>query len=160
MGDGMKDPGVKPVFRDLDPTECVAILERNRLGRLAFSRATEVDVQPVHYVARGNWIFGRTSAGEKLSALERNWRVAFQVDEVTGTFDWSSVVVRGGFYVLSPDGNPTEAARWQQAVDALRTFMPETLTDNDPVPFRNVLFGIAVQEMTGRRAETERPRTD
>lgn len=151
----MMETSVKPVFRDLDAAECLAVLERNRVGRIAFMRGTEVEIQPVHYVPSGPWIFGRTSAGEKLAALERNWRVAFQVDEIADTFEWNSVVVRGGFYVLTANGPPSEAERWQKAVDALRTFLPETLTDNDPVPFRNVLFGIAVQEITGRRASMQ-----
>lgn len=141
-----------PRFYELDPAQCSALLERNQVGRLAFAQGPLVDVQPVHYVLGDGWIYGRTSAGEKLVTLRHNWRVAFEVDEIEDLFEWRSVVVHGGFYVLSPNGAPSDVARWQRALDALRELVPATLTDADPVPFRNVLFGIAVQEISGRAA--------
>jgi uncharacterized protein len=147
---------VTPTFSELDPAACHVLLERNHVGRLAFSHGGRVDVQPVHYVLRDGWIYGRTSLGEKLQFLAHNWSVAFEVDEIHALFEWRSVVVHGGFYMLSPNGAPMEASRWQKALEALRSLVPETLTDNDPVPFRNKLFGIAVQSVTGREATTTR----
>jgi nitroimidazol reductase NimA-like FMN-containing flavoprotein (pyridoxamine 5'-phosphate oxidase superfamily) len=144
-----------PRFYVLDSVESLDVVERNHVGRLAFARGAIVEIQPVHYVMQGNWIFGRTSAGEKLTTLEHNWSVAFEVDEIDAMFDWRSVVIHGGFYILSPNGSPADVARWQTAVEALRTFIPETLTDADPVPFRNVLFGISVQKVSGRGATTQ-----
>lgn len=148
------DTLIRPVFRSLDHAACVALLERNEVGRLAFADGMLVDVQPVHYVMRDGWIYGRTSPGSKLEAMKHNWRVAFEVDEIDGQYEWRSVVVHGGFYRLSPNGSPTEAARWRSALVALRTLFPATLTESDPVPFRSVVFGIAVQELTGRVATT------
>jgi len=148
------DTTMKPTFDELDAAACYALLDRNHVGRLAFAYSGHVDVQPVHYVLREGWIYGRTSLGEKLQFLAHNWSVAFEVDEIDALFDWRSVVVHGGFYLLSPNGSPTEASRWQQALEALRTLLPATLTDDDPVPFRNKLFGIAVQSVTGRKATT------
>jgi hypothetical protein len=145
----------KPQFSVLDPAMCAAILHRNAVGRLAFAHGAMVDIQPVHYVVSNGWLFGRTSAGEKLAALQHNWRVAFEVDEVDDLFEWRSVVVHGGFYLLSPEGSPSDAERWQRSVAALRTIIPETMTEDDPVPFRNILFGIAIQEMTGRSCTIE-----
>jgi nitroimidazol reductase NimA-like FMN-containing flavoprotein (pyridoxamine 5'-phosphate oxidase superfamily) len=143
-----------PRFTELGPAEAMAVLARNYVGRLAFLNGNEIEIQPVHYVFGDGWIFGRTSAGDKVAALRHNWRCAFEVDEIDGLFDWRSVVVRGGFYLLSPTGTPTETARWQRAVEALRRLIPDTLTEADPVPFRNLLFGIAIQELQGRSAST------
>jgi hypothetical protein len=148
------DTTIRPIFTELDAAACHALLSRNHVGRLAFSYSGHVDVQPVHYVLDDGWIYGRTSLGEKLQFLAHNWSVAFEVDEIDALFDWRSVVVHGGFYLLSPNGSPTEASRWQKALETLRTLLPQTLTDNDPVPFRNKLFGIAVQSVTGRGAST------
>jgi nitroimidazol reductase NimA-like FMN-containing flavoprotein (pyridoxamine 5'-phosphate oxidase superfamily) len=145
-------------FFGMDSVESLALLERNHVGRLAFAHGARpsalVDIQPVHYVFADGWIFGRTSAGEKLSALEHNWSVAFEVDEIEALFEWRSVVVHGGFYILSPSGPPSDVALWQRALQALRTLIPDTLTDSDPVPFRNVLFGISIQKVSGRGATT------
>ena len=147
-----------PTFSVLDENECRDVLARQQVGRLAYTTDNQVDIRPVHYVLRDDWIFGRTASDSgKLSTLDRFWRVAFEVDEIDGLFDWRSVVVRGGFYILSSMGTPTEARRWSAAVDALRTLVPSTLTEDDPVPFRDAIFGIAVQEMNGRRASTAGP---
>lgn len=145
----------RPTFSELDETGCRAVLARQQVGRLAFANDRHVDIRPVHYVLSDDWIFGRTaSESPKLETLDRFWRVAFEVDEIDGLFDWRSVVVRGGFYLLTATGSPTETRRWSDAVDALRTLIPTTLTEDDPVPFRDAIFGIAIQELTGRRAST------
>jgi len=148
----MSAPHRAPSFRDLSPEEAVAVLARNDFGRLAFTMHNRVDVQPLHYVYDDGWLYGRTRAGAKIETLRRNQWVAFEVDEVAGPFDWHSVVAHGGFYLLSPAG--TGRPTWDHAVTQLRRLVPQTLTDDDPVPFRTIVFRIAVQELTGRAAST------
>lgn len=146
----------RPVFRDLDRSECDAILSRNHVGRLAYSRGNRVDIEPVHYVYSKEWIYGRTSVGRKIEMTGYDWwPVAFEVDEVQNLFRWTSVVVHGGFYTLEKEGSDTAAQTWENAVELLRTLIPETFTDDDPVPERTILFRIAVQEIRGRSAMPE-----
>ncbi len=148
-------PRSEPRFDSLSRAQCEAVLRRNSVARLAFARTDRrVDIRPIHYVYDGEWIWGRTSDGEKLDALSHNWWVALAVDEVDGAFDWRSVVVNGGFYPLAPGGTEQDVARYQRALGALRRLLPETLAEGDPVPFRNIVFGIAVQELHGRLAST------
>lgn len=91
-----------PTFRSLTRAECDALLARNYVGRLAFSFHDRVDIQPIGYVYEAGWIFGRTSEGAKLTTLEHNRWLAFEVDEVRGPFDWTSVVVQGSFHRIDP----------------------------------------------------------
>lgn len=142
----------KPVFRSLDRAEIDAVLRRNRVGRVAFSLHDRVDVEPIHYLYDGEWIYGRTSPGEKLALLAHNHWLAFEVDEVAGTFDWRSVVVHGAFYILDPQGSARDREAWDHALALLRTITPEMLTDTDPARFRTTLFRIHVDEATGRTA--------
>ena len=141
-----------PTFSNLERTACEALLARNSVGRIAYAFHNRVDIQPINYVYVGEWLYGRTSPGTKLEVLKHQPWVAFEVDEVEAQFEWKSVVVRGGFYTFSHDGPETEARSWEQAIDHLRTLLPETWTGADPVAFRNVVFGIHVDEMTGRMA--------
>lgn len=69
---------------------------RNRVGRLAFSFRDRVDIEPLHYVFRGGWLYGRPSPGSKLQTLRHNPWVAFEVDEIDGclTGGASSCTVR------------------------------------------------------------------
>lgn len=139
---------------ELERDEIDAILARNHVGRIGYTRGRRIDIQPVHYVFSDGWIYGRTSFGAKYEALGQTayhwWPVVFEVDEVDDLFHWRSVLVHGGFYALSRDGTDEERETWIRALELLRTLVPETLRTNDPAPHRSVLFRIAAQEASGR----------
>jgi nitroimidazol reductase NimA-like FMN-containing flavoprotein (pyridoxamine 5'-phosphate oxidase superfamily) len=139
-----------PMVRALDRDECERFLERHRVGRLAYVHERRIYIEPLHYIYDDGWLYGRTSPGSKLVALRHNPWVAFEVDEVRGLFDWQSVVAHGAFYLLDPDGTDADVATWTLAVELLRTLVPDTLRDADPVPHRSVLFRIHVDEVSGR----------
>lgn len=142
-------PGA-PSIRVLDRDECEAFLARHRVGRLAYSYDRRIHIEPLHYIFDDGWLYGRTSPGTKLVATRHSPWVAFEVDEVRGLFDWESVVAHGAFYVLDPEGTEADAATWRLGVELLRTLVPGTLRDEDPVPQRFILFRIHVDEVSGR----------
>ena len=142
-----------PTIRTLDRAQSEAILARNHVGRIAYGRGSRIDIEPIHYVYADGWIYGRTSHGAKLETTGYSWwPVAFEVDEVEELFRWRSVVVHGGFYTLPADGAEWEQDEWRRGLELLRGLIPEALTEDDPTPMRNVLFRIAVQEVSGREA--------
>jgi nitroimidazol reductase NimA-like FMN-containing flavoprotein (pyridoxamine 5'-phosphate oxidase superfamily) len=143
----------RPVFREMSREECEALLARNHVGRLGYARGNVMDIQPVHYVYDAGWLYGRTSEGTKIQTTGYAWHpVAFEVDEVEDLFRWRSVVVHGGFYTLPFHGVEWEVAEWKKGVELLRTLIPETFREDDPVPERTILFRIALQEVSGREA--------
>ncbi|HEU4884750.1 MAG TPA: pyridoxamine 5'-phosphate oxidase family protein [Longimicrobium sp.] len=142
-----------PRFLTLSRDECMAILARNHVGRLAYAVESRVEIKPLNYVYRDGWIYGRTSPGAQLAASSESWApVAFEVDEVEELFRWRSVVVHGGFYTMADDGLALHDEEWWHGVQLLRTLIPGTFSGDDPVRFRMVLFRLAVQEITGREA--------
>jgi nitroimidazol reductase NimA-like FMN-containing flavoprotein (pyridoxamine 5'-phosphate oxidase superfamily) len=138
---------LKPIIRALRGDEAQSLLTRNRVGRIAFSHHDRVDIEPIHYVYDAPWIFGRTSAGAKLLTLAHNSWCAFETDEEHGMFDWESVVVKGPF---SPHNSNSAAWDYVRALAALRRLLPSTLTDDDPTPHRDVVFGLHASEISGR----------
>jgi len=62
-------PTTAPHFRELSPDECRALLIKHNVGWIAFTRNDRVDIEPINYVSDGEWIFGRTGAGAKLTTL-------------------------------------------------------------------------------------------
>jgi nitroimidazol reductase NimA-like FMN-containing flavoprotein (pyridoxamine 5'-phosphate oxidase superfamily) len=140
-------------FREMSRDEVEAMLLRNRVGRLAFSLHDRVDVQPIHYIYERGWLYGRTSEGEKITALEHNQWVAFEVDEVTDLFDWRSIVLHGSFWIMHPRGSPRAQELWTKAAELVSKIVPGALTDTDPVAFRQTLFRIAVSDVRGREAK-------
>jgi len=143
-----------PQFFVLTPKDCADVLQRNHVGRLAFMNREIVDIEPIGYVARGGWIFFRSAYGAKLESLAHNPYVAFEVDEINGPLDWRSVVVHGTIYVLPHDGAPLEQREYHRAVDALRSFMPDALTVRDPVPERQIVYGLHIDRVDGRMAQS------
>ena len=142
-----------PRFSTLDRNECLMLLTRHDLGRIAFSLHDRVDIEPINYFFNDGWLYGRTTEGAKLETTAHNRWVAFEVDEVRGRFDWASVVVHGTFMRLDLD-SPVKDERISAALAAglLDNVVPNTLAVGDPVPWRTVLFRIHLDEVTGRRA--------
>jgi len=144
-----------PVFRDLTKEESESVLALNHVGRMAFSFHDAVDIRPIHYVFDNTWLFGRTSPGDKLITLQHHQWIAFEVDEVTGPFDWKSIVAHGTFYRLENEGSDADIRLFKRGISALRKLAPNALTESDPVPFRTELFGISIDSMTGRSCSTK-----
>lgn len=147
-----------PEFFVLTPADCVRILARNHVGRLAFRNAESVDIEPIGYVASGDWVFMRSAHGAKLEAIAHNPFVAFEVDEIDGPFDWRSVVVHGTIYLLPKDGAPIEQRQFERALKALRSAMPGAFTAADPVPERQIVYGLHIDRREGRMATSKRGR--
>ncbi len=138
------------VYRQLTLDESHALLDKHTVGRLAFTLHDRVDIEPINYANDHAWIFGRTSDGAKLATLLHHPWCAFEVDEVRGPFDWTSVVVKGTFYLLDPEiGSPDT---YQRAEALLRNLVPGTFSADDPAPHRHIVFGIFIQEIFGRTA--------
>ena len=143
-----------PTFRELDRRECEEVLSRNQLGRIAFSFHDRVDIEPIHFVHSGEWIYIRTAPGAKIMTVAHNRWIAFEVDEGEGVLDWRSVVVRGSAYLLDPEGTKQEKQAHAEAVELLRTVIPATFQAGDPVAFRSLVLRIHIDEMSGRAATT------
>jgi nitroimidazol reductase NimA-like FMN-containing flavoprotein (pyridoxamine 5'-phosphate oxidase superfamily) len=144
----------EPRIRELERAEIDAILARNYVGRMAYERRGRIEIEPIHYVFADGWLYLRTSRGEKYGTMEQSFYsilpVAFEVDEVEALFRWRSVVVHGSAYLVPHPREGGDPADWSSAVTQLRKLHPEALTDADPVPSRNLVFRISVQEATGR----------
>ena len=143
-----------PRFGILSAEQCLAVLGRNHVGRIAFVNEGLVDIEPVSYVAGDSWIFVRSAAGAKMEALAHTPYAAFEVDEAAGPFDWHSVVARGTVYVMSSEGSRVDRADFERALTALRSFMPGTLTAGDPTPHRQTVYGLHVDRLVGRMASS------
>lgn len=89
-------------FAILGRDECLALLRRQYLGRLAVVAEGASDIFPVNYVVDGDFVVFRTAEGTKLDAMVRTVPVAFEVDDADFTYHggWSVVVHGRGEEVL------------------------------------------------------------
>jgi len=148
-----------PLFSKLSAKECWAVLFAHHVGRLAFVNEKLVDIEPVNYTAADGWLFMRSADGAKLEALAHTPYVAFEVDEIRGSFDWRSVVARGTIYLMADDDRYVDQATVDRAVSALRSFSPAALTDDDPTPSRRTVYGLHVDGLSGRSASLKQSAT-
>jgi nitroimidazol reductase NimA-like FMN-containing flavoprotein (pyridoxamine 5'-phosphate oxidase superfamily) len=140
-------------IEELSDEEAKGLLARNQLGRIAYTFRAQVDIRPLMYAYEEGWLFGRTSSGEKLRILRHNRWVALVVDEVVDFWNWESVVVRGGIHFFGQRGDAEDTAMRERALLAIRGVIPEALTEADPAAERNFLYGLAVHEISGRKAK-------
>ena len=84
----------------LTPAQCVELLERNGLGRLACysPTANECYIVPVAYIYHPGVLYFALAPGQKLDYLaEHPEGVCFEIEEVHGVEDWQTVIVTGDF---------------------------------------------------------------
>ena len=148
---------ITPEFFVLTRAECTEVLARNQVGRIAFRAGRRVELVPLGYAVRDEWIFLRSAHGAKIEAFMKDPFVAFEVDEIDGPFDWRSVVVHGTIYLLQMNGGPIVNRDARPALEALRAAMPGAFSPDDPVPERQIIYGLYIQELDGRMARSGAP---
>jgi len=133
------------------------LLSSQVIGRLACTDGRQPYIVPVTYAYDGEYIYGQSNEGTKLTILRRNPQVCFEVDSMTDMRNWQSVVVKGTFEEL--DNQAAEDAR-----DVLfNRVLPLTTSstvhyDNheqvhpidDSTRVKRVMYRISIEEVTGR----------
>lgn len=89
--------------RELNQSEVLACLERERVVRVAFQDEHNAYVIPLRYVFYDGMLWGVAHRGRKLELAAEAPRVGLQVDTTaeTGTFAWQSVMGTGSFILVS-----------------------------------------------------------
>lgn len=139
-------------IRELSQAEMVEFLRSQQVGRIAYAFKGVVNIVPVHYVYDDGWLYGRTSTSPKLTTLAHSHWIAFEVDDVRSPVDWTSVVIRGSFRPMDPDGSPDEKEALERATGLLRRAYPDAFTSLDVTPHRTIVFRIHIDEASGRTA--------
>ncbi len=76
-------------------------LAGNHLGRLACVNQSQPYITPCHFAYRDQWIYSFSTVGKKIEWLRANPLACLEVDEITDTQQWTSVIVFGRYEELS-----------------------------------------------------------
>lgn len=89
--------------RELEHSEVLTLLERERVVRVAFQDEHNAYVIPLRYVLYDGMLWGVAHQGRKLELAAEVPRIGFQVDTsaATGAFVWNSVMGTGSFALVS-----------------------------------------------------------
>lgn len=126
--------------------ECLRLLRRHEVGRLAFVSNNAADVLPVNYSMDDDAIVFTTATGAKLWAVERA-PVAFEIDgiNVADRSGWS-VVVHGYAQIISP-------AESAAVLERLNAVAPKPWAGGD----RPHIVRIVAKTISGRRVNARVP---
>jgi nitroimidazol reductase NimA-like FMN-containing flavoprotein (pyridoxamine 5'-phosphate oxidase superfamily) len=157
-------PEMAPMFalHEMSPRECVAVLERVRVGRLACCRDNRPYVVPIYFAYEANMIYSFSLPGQKIDWMRGNGHVCLQCDEHGPGKGWSCVVATGTFHEF-PDIAETTLHRSEKLhawallqkhndwweMGALRPQQPATATP--------IYYGIAIESLTGRSVQPVEP---
>jgi nitroimidazol reductase NimA-like FMN-containing flavoprotein (pyridoxamine 5'-phosphate oxidase superfamily) len=80
---------------DMSPAEMHALLQRESFGHLGCARNGRPYVVPMHYAYDGKDLYFFTTQGMKTQFIEANPQVCLQIEEITDSTSWRSVMVVG-----------------------------------------------------------------
>ena len=133
---------------DMAPADMHALLQRESFGHLGCARDSRPYVVPMHYAYDGKELYFFTTEGMKTQFIEANPQVCLQVEEITDSTHWRSVMVIGTAEQitgneemqramkliternpsLTPAISATQLDTWGRAVDiALYRIIPELI---------------------------------
>ena len=98
---------------DMAPAEMHALLQRASFGHLGCSREGRPYVVPMNYAYDGKELYFFTTEGMKTQFIEANPKVCLQVEEITDSTRWRSVMVIGQAERLT---NAAETERAMQMI--------------------------------------------
>lgn len=81
--------------KDMSQGEMTELLVRGSLGHLGVARDGHPYVVPMNYVYDAGFLYFLTTEGTKTEFMAANHEVCFQVEEITDSTHWLSVMVFG-----------------------------------------------------------------
>lgn len=91
------------MVKKLNQTQINNVLSSQVVGRLACTDGEQPYIVPVTYAYDGEYIYGQTNEGKKLTILRKNKNVCFEVALMTDMRNWQSVIVFGKFEELEKE---------------------------------------------------------
>lgn len=147
-------------IHEMTVEECFHLLTHGTVGRLACAHENQPYVVPLNYAFDGRFIYGFTTLGQKVEWMRANPLVCFEVDKVTNSNQWLSVIVFGKYEEL-PDRPELEAARKQAHASLQKRAMwwePAFLSQDHrdrPNSLTPIFFRIRIDTITGHRADPD-----
>jgi nitroimidazol reductase NimA-like FMN-containing flavoprotein (pyridoxamine 5'-phosphate oxidase superfamily) len=110
------------IIREMSKEECLHVLAKVRLARLACARSNQPYVVPVYLAYHESPIgesclYGYTTVGQKVEWMRANPKVCVEVDDVNSCNRWTSVIVFGRYEELSYVPEPTAGHPPDRAAD-------------------------------------------
>ena len=95
------------VIKEMTIDDCLKVLSRECLGRLACAHDNQPYVVPIYFVYEEPYVYGFTTLGQKVEWMRSNPLVCVELDAVENFNEWTSILLFGRYEELpEPPGNP------------------------------------------------------
>lgn len=147
-------------IQEMSHQDCLEVLGRARLGRLACSQTNQPYITPGYFAFEDGYLYGFTTAGQKITWMRANPLVCVEFEEIQNASAWASVIVTGRFEELPP--TPEHDAYRTRAYAFLQRHplwwepgYVKTELKGGPRPLDPLYFRIIIDQLTGRRGVPE-----
>ena len=148
------------LIQEMTREENVALLSRNRLGRLACAREGQPYITPITFSRDGDYLYSFGTVGQKIEWMRINPLVCVEAEELESADKWATVIVFGRYEEL-PDTLECEEAR-QVANTLLQRHAAwwepgyaKTILDGRERKLELVHFRIHMAHISGHRARPD-----
>ncbi|MFD1256633.1 pyridoxamine 5'-phosphate oxidase family protein [Mucilaginibacter terrae] len=142
---------------ELTESQINNLLETQLTGRLGCHSDGVTYIVPLNYYYDGTNIVAQSGRGMKISMMQKNPEVCFEVDEIKSIINWQSVILWGTFEEIIELGEKEKAL--QQLIDRVVPFLSQgqhpshgiTANDSDiGTEVELVIYKIIITKKTGR----------
>lgn len=146
----------------LNTLEIEEVLANHYVGHLGCHADDITYVVPISYVYDGQYIYGHTQEGMKITMMRKNPKVCFQLEDIDATANWKSVIAWGEYEELNEPGQR------QKALELLFTrplpyissrtekMSPQwPFAPDDKTNIKGIVYRIKLKEKTGRFERVE-----
>ena len=149
------------LIHELSPAECVEVLSRAHVGRLACARDDQPYIVPISFYFDGTAsLYGFSRVGQKIEWMCDNPKVCVETDDIADRFHWTSIVVTGTYEELGDSHE--DSHQLERAVELPQQhshwWLPGAgkFVDGE-THTTSVVYRVRISRVTGRR--TARPPT-
>ena len=147
------------LIHELTREECLEVLKRSSLGRLACIQDGQPYIVPVFFNVDGEYLYSFATVGQKIRWMRSHPRVCLEVEDITNQRQWTTVLAFGDYEELTDSDEHAAARRRAHELFAGRDRWWEPATAKTPTNESHaaVLYRIRVDRLTGRRASRSGP---
>jgi nitroimidazol reductase NimA-like FMN-containing flavoprotein (pyridoxamine 5'-phosphate oxidase superfamily) len=156
------------IIREMSREECLRVLAGAKVARIACAKENQPYVVPVFLVYQGPpggeaCLYGFTTPGQKIEWMRSNPLVCVEIDEVSSSTRWLSVIAFGHYEELHEgDGHSDERSSAHQILQSQAMWWEPASAAHaarvhrDPAaPFVPVFYRVRLSTITGHEATQE-----
>jgi uncharacterized protein len=144
------------IIHELTHQDCLDVLQRTHVGRLACARHAQPYIVPIsfYFDSFATCLYSFSTVGQKIHWMRDNPKVCVEIDEIVDRFTWTTVVLNGRYEELvDVDDAGARARALKLLQERAEWWLPgiarlSSGSEHDTA----VVYRIQVVAMTGRRA--------